>query len=279
MTVKIVTDSNCDLPEAVVAQHNITVVPLYSNIGNDSYLDGVEMTREHFYEGLAGFPHHPTTSVPSPGSFVQVYSRLLDEGASELVSIHIGSALSAVGNSARLAIEKMCDDCIHVVDSGQLTLGTGLQLLAAAQAAESGASTEKIVSMLQELGPRVSWYAALDTVEFLRRSGRLSRFQYQLASVLQIKPLLKMHSGEIEMERVRTSKGVKKRLFGLVREVGELESLSLVHTGAPERAAAWAQEARGLFPKGAPLLTAEVTPVIGSHVGPGAVGLVAVASA
>jgi DegV family protein with EDD domain len=275
VSIRIITDSNCDLPPDIVQQYGITVVPMYINIGPKSYLDGVEMSRQEFYEGLPHFESHPMTSVPGPGAFVQAYEELAVEGATGILAIHIASSLSAMANSARLAAEEWDDLPVTVFDSGNLTLGTGLQVVAAAKAAAEGRTLEEIVSLLADLASRTYCYAALDTVEYLRRSGRLNRFQSSLASVLQIKPLLKMNNGEIEMERVRTRRGALARVIELLDELGPLEDLALVHTHAPERAEALRHQAGDLFAADGVPLSAEVTPVIGAHIGPGAAGFVA----
>lgn len=276
MSIRVVTDSNCDLPVEMVEEYGITVVPMYINIGAKSYLDGVEMSRQEFYEGLPNFETHPMTSVPGQGMFQEVYERLAAEGASGIVSIHIGSSLSAVVNSARLAAEELGTVPVTVFDSGNLTLGTGMQAVMAAEAAGEGRSMGEIVAMLKDRSERTHCFAALDTLEFLRRSGRLTRFQSSLGSVLRLKPILKMNSGEVQMERVRTRAKAIKRVIDLVEELGPLEELALVHTHAPDAAEALRQQAEHLFPaKGMPL-SAEVTPVIGAHIGPGAVGFVAI---
>jgi DegV family protein with EDD domain len=278
MSIRIVTDSNCDLPAETISRHGISVVPLYINIGNKSYVDGIDLSRQEFYRNLPGYERHPTTSVPGQGKFQAVYDRLAGEGATGILSIHIAVSLSAVVNSARLGAQESAVP-VRVFDSGQLTLGTGLQVLAAAEAAAAGATMEEIVAMVDDLASRTHTFAALDTVEFLRRSGRLSRLQSSLASVLNIKPILKMHRGEMDMERVRTRRRSLQRLLELVSDLGPLEQLALVHTGAPERAQALHQQAFSLFPVGKEVLSAEVTPVIGAHVGPGAVGFAAVQAA
>jgi DegV family protein with EDD domain len=222
------------------------------------------------------------TSVPGPGTFVEIFDELAGEGATEILCIHISGSLSAMVNSARLAAEEWDRLPVTVFDSGNLTLGTGFQVVAAAQAAAEGRSMAEIVALLEDQASRTYCFAVLDTVEFLLRSGRLTRFQYGLASVLQIKPLLKMHGGEPEMERVRTSNGATKRLMELTEGLGSLEELALVHTHAVERAEALGQQAHSLFPaisallEGKAPLSAEVTPVIGTHIGPGAVGFVAI---
>jgi DegV family protein with EDD domain len=276
MSIRIVTDSNCDLPPEMVQEHKISIVPLYINIGTESYLDGTEISRQEFYEGLPNFKSHPTTSVPGIGAFLEVYRNLAGEGATHILSIHISSALSAIVDVALLAAKEFTEVPVTVFDSGQLTLGTGLLVLSAAQAAERGNSLEEILSALEDQAARTYCFAALDTLEFLRRSGRLTRFQSSLGSMLQVKPLLKMHRGQMDMERVRTRNGATERLIALARELGPLEELALVHTHAPEKAQALRHKARNLFPEGKDPMSAEVTPVIGAHIGPGAAGFVAI---
>jgi DegV family protein with EDD domain len=276
MAIRIVTDSNCDLPADIIEQHGIVVIPMYINIGAESYQDGVEMSRQEFYEGLPHFEAHPMTSVPGPGTFVDTFEALAAQGASEILCIHIASSLSAMANSARLAAEEWDKLPVTVFDSGNLTLGTGLQVVAAAQAAAEGLSMGEIVARLEDLSARTYCFAALNTVEFLRRSGRLTRFQWALASVLQIKPLLKMNHGDYDMERVRTRKAALGRVVELLAGLGPLEELALVHTHAPDEAEALARQASHLIPGGKASLSAEVTPVIGTHIGPGAVGFIAV---
>jgi DegV family protein with EDD domain len=276
VTIKIVTDSNCDLPADLVTRYGITVVPLYINVGTKSYLDGVEMTHEQFYEGLPHFKSHPTTSVPGPGQFVQVYEDLARSGAAEIISIHIGSALSAMVGVARLAAEETKSVPVTVFDSGQLTLGTGLLALTAAKAAAEGSLLSDIIAVLEGQASRTHCIAALDTLEYLRRSGRLSRFQSSLGSVLQIKPVLRMNRGEFQMERVRTRNHAYARVMELVTQLAPFEELTLVHTHAPQKVALLRQQASHLFPSDQEPLIAEVTPVIGSHIGPGAAGFVVV---
>lgn len=276
MSIRIVTDSSCDLPQAMVDEYGITAVPMYINIGTESYLDGVTMSRSEFYEGLPHFDSHPMTSVPGPGTFVEVFEGLAAEGATEILAIHIAGSLSAMVNSARLAAEEWDKLPVTVFDSGNLTLGTGLEVLAASRAAAQGHTMGEIVTLLEDQAARTYCFAALDTVKFLRRSGRLTRFQSSLASVLRIKPLLKMNGGEFDMERVRTRKQALARVVELVRGLGPLEELSLVHTHALQEAEALGREIGHLFPEGGLALSAEVTPVIGTHIGPGAVGFVAI---
>jgi DegV family protein with EDD domain len=151
-----------------------------------------------------------------------------------------------------------------------------LQVVAAAEAVAQGKSMDSIVAQLNDMSARTHAYAVLDTLEFLRRSGRLSRFQSSLGSVLQVKPIIKMHHGEMDLERIRTRRAALLKVIEMVENLGPLDQLALVHTHAPERAEALHKQAEHLFPSADAPMSEEVTPVIGAHVGPGAVGFVAI---
>jgi len=277
MPVRIVTDSTCDLPSAMVADLGLSVVPLYIHIGSTDYLDGVDMSREQFYNGLPTFPSHPTTAAPGIEVFEHVYQELASEGADGIVSIHIAESLSNVINVARLAAQRFTDVPVRVIDSGQLTLGVGLEALAACTAARAGATIEEVARVVEDMIPRTHTFAALSTVEFLRRSGRLTQFQSGLAVVLKILPLLKMHSGVAEMEKVRTEERAIKRLLTLLLEQLPIEQLAVVHTNASLKAKALYDRAKPLLGEISEPIYGSVTPVIGAHIGPGAVGFVCVA--
>jgi DegV family protein with EDD domain len=194
----------------------------------------------------------------------------------EIIAIHIGSALSAMLAVARLAAEETKSVPVTVFDSGQLTLGTGLLVLTAARAAAQDRPLSDILAALEDQASRTHCIAALDTLEYLRRSGRLSRFQASLCSVLQIKPVLTIHSGELDLERVRTQKSAVSRVMELVTQLAPFEKLALVHTHALEKAYLLRRQALHLFPIGEEPMVAEVTPLIGTHIGPNAAGFVAI---
>jgi DegV family protein with EDD domain len=275
MTIRIVTDSTCDLPEATVAEYGITVVPLYINFGDRSYLDGVELSRQEFYERLPDYETPPTTAVPGPEVFRQTYERLADEGATEILSIHISISLSTMVDVARLGAKETDAVPVTVFDSRQLSLGTGFLVQTAAKAAAEGHSMDEIIPLLEEQISRTHVFAALDTLEFLRRSGRMNRVMAGLGSVLQIKPLLKMYDGEPTAERVRTRKRATERLISLLSDLVPLEQVALVHTQAPDRAEDLRQRVQHLLPEGE-VPSMDITPVIGAHIGPGAVGFACV---
>lgn len=272
MKVAIVTDSTADLPKTEIEKHQISVVPLYINIGEESYLDGIDMTREEFYKGLPHFKFHPSTAVPGIDAFVNVFRDAMEKGADAIVSLHIGKALSNTVDVARLAAEKIKEIPVHVFDPGNLSMGTGLLVRHSAMMAEAGEKAKSILAEVADKAKRTYTFAVLSTLEFLRRSGRLSNFMFGLGSILILKPILKMNDGATDMERTRTVNGSHKRLIRLVEELGKLEQLAFVHTHAPEKIAQLQEEAAFLVPENVTPLVGEVTPVIGAHIGPGAVG-------
>lgn len=278
MSIKIVTDSTADLPAKIIKKLNIHVIPVYINIGNKSFLDGVEITRSEFYQNLPGYSSQPTTSASGTGAFVQLYRKLLEKGADGILSFHISKNLSNVANVAQLAAQEFDVGKVRVVDPGQLTLGTGLLAHAAAQMAAAGARMKEIEQEVMKEPARTYTFAILDTLEFLRRSGRVSGLAAGLGSLLDIKPMLKMHFGEMALEKIRTRNGALKRLVTLAEGLGSLEQLALVHTHAVEKAHELKKMIAHLIPAKSPVWIEEVTPVIGAHVGPGAVWIVCMAS-
>lgn len=275
MPIRIVTDSTCDLPQALVEQSGIAVVPLFINFPDCGYLDGVEISRSEFYERLPKSNPLPTTATPNPQMFCQTYDRLAAEGATELLSIHMSISLSATVDTARLCAKDNRAVPVTVLDSRQLSLGTGLLVLKAAQAAAEGCSMGEILAMLEDQIKRTHVFAALDTLEFLKRSGRMNSAVAGLGTLLQVKPLLKMYDGKPTVERVRTSNGAIRRLIEMFSELAPFEQVAIVHTHAPERAEVLRQQVQHLLPKGE-VMSLDITPVIGAHIGPGAAGFAVV---
>jgi DegV family protein with EDD domain len=271
MSIRIVTDSTCDLPAELVRANNITVIPMYINVGSEAFRDGVDISRQEFYQRLPTFKHHPTTAAPSPGLFRQTYEQLAAEGATEILSIHIAVKLSAVVDMAAQAAKETSLIPVTVFDSRQLSMGTGFQVLAAAQAAAEGRSMAEIVSMLEMQITRTRTFAALDTLEFLRRSGRMNFALAFLGSLLHIKPFLKMYNGNPTAERVRTRGKAMNRLIALLQAAAPLEKAAVLHSNAADRAEELKQRVQHLLPPGE-LIFEEINPVLGAHIGPGVVG-------
>ena len=271
MTIKIVTDSTCDLPQEVIQALGITVVPLFINIDDKGYLDGVEITREEFYTRLPDYPVHPTTGTPGIDAFTQAYQRLQDEGATEILSIHISKSLSATVDVANTAASDFKSIPVIVRDSDQLSIGTGFQVELAAQMAIDGRSMVEIQTALDELMPRTFVTAALDTLDYLRRSGRMNAFLTGIGSLLQLKPILTMKNGQPGSARVRTSRKAEARLVEMLKEHQPIERFALLHTNAAEKAETIRLKVSEWLPD-SEFYSMDITPVIGAHLGPGAVG-------
>lgn len=272
MTIKIVTDSTCDLPAELVNENSISVIPMYINFGEQGYQDGIEITRQEFYQRLPSSEPFPTTAAPGVDSFKEVYGRLAEEGADEILSIHVSASLSAVMDVAKTAAQEFQEIPVTVYDSNQLSLGTGYQVLAAAQGANNGLELADLLPMLDDQSSRTHVFAALDTLEYLKRSGRMNAFMANLGTLLQVKPILTMHAGNPGAERVRTKERSINRLIELVEELGPNQKVALVHTNTPSEATKLWQKASHLFTDQDMPLSIDVTPVLGAHLGPGAVG-------
>jgi DegV family protein with EDD domain len=277
MSIRIVTDSTCDLPAETIERLGIRVIPLYIHMNGHSYLDAVDITRESFYQQLPGLAVQPTTAAPSSELFAQEYDRLAEEGADAILSIHIAQSLSATLNFARTGAEQARVADVTVLDSGQLSLGVGYIVEEAADRAARGETMEQILEGLQEFSKRVYVFAALDTLEFLKRSGRMSWAIASLGEILRIRPILRMNDGVSDAERVRTETRALGRVAEILRERVPVERLALVHTNAGERADRLRELVEGILPDG-DLPMVDITPVIGAHIGPNAVGFACVSA-
>lgn len=271
MTIKIVTDSTCDLPQSLIEKHGITVVPLYINFGEKGYLDGEEMTREEFYEKLVTSDTHPTTATPGLDSFHDIYQTLAEEGAEEIISIHISHSLSATINVARAAAQD-APVPVTVLDSGQLSLGEGFMVLEAARLAEEGHDMEYILEEVKKKSERTFVIAALDTMEYLRRSGRMNSFIVGIGSLLHVKPILKMHLGNPSSMLVRTRERSLQRLSNMITDLAPIKEVALVHSNAPQEAKKLWERVKSFFPDIEKPISVNITPVLGVHLGPGAIG-------
>jgi len=271
MDIRIVTDSTCDLPESLVNKYGITIIALHIQQGDNTYLDGVNLTREQFYAQLPSFKPAPTTAAPSPEVFKQTYEKLAENGAKAILSIHISESLSATINSARIAAEQFTRIPVTVLDSSQLSLGMGFIVEKAAQMARLEKKMEEIVAGLGVVMKRTYVFASLKTLEYLRRSGRMHFAVARLGELLQIKPLLHMNQGNPAAHRARTQQRATERLLEWLREYAPYERLAIVHAGVPEEAKAMLERIRDFLPNGdVPIV--QITPVLGAHLGVGALG-------
>jgi DegV family protein with EDD domain len=272
MTVRIVTDSASDLSHDEATRLGIDVVPLSIRFGNDVFLDREELSIDDFYRRMAESDDLPQTAAPAPGAFQEVFNRRLAEGADAIVCICLSSGVSATMESAELAARE-ADGEVRVVDSRSVTAGLGVMVVAAAKAAAAGAGTLEIISMVESMRERTHVYGAIDTLENLKKGGRIGNAQALLGSLLSIKPLIDISSGVVEEAgRQRTR---KKSLAWLRDKVAEhaddIETLSVMH--------AQADDIGDLAEMLAPVIDPSVTrvgvigPVVASHGGPGVIGL------
>jgi DegV family protein with EDD domain len=275
MAVRIVTDSTCDLPAALVQAHGITVVPLTVFFGDEAFLDTVDITPDEFYERLAVSKELPRTSQPSVELFREAYERCGADG-DEIVSIHLSSKLSGTLNAASVAREAVAPE-IHVdlIDSYNVSLGLGLIVLEAARAAQGGASLADVVAVTRRAMDRVSVHVVVDTLEFLQRGGRIGRARSFLGSVLSIKPILRVEDGEVApFERVRTRSKAIERMFELGVSMARAKELFVACSGSDEEARALIERLRPALPH-TDIILGHLGPIVGVYTGPNALGIAA----
>jgi DegV family protein with EDD domain len=236
MAVRIVTDSACDLAEADASEFGIGVVPLTIRFGADEFVDREQLSVDEFYRRLASSPSLPETSAPSVGAFEQAFRKAAAEGADDVVCIDISSGLSATMQSAQNAATAVADAvAVHVVDSRSVSLGLGSVVLQAARAARDGATASDVVALANDLVHRTRVYAALDTLEYLKKGGRIGNAQALLGTMLSIKPLVDLSSGVTEEAgKARTRKKALAWLAEKVLEQPKLPELWVMHSQAPD---------------------------------------------
>jgi fatty acid kinase fatty acid binding subunit len=282
--VAVVSDTTAYVPQALVDENQIHLVSLYVNFGTDR-TERESDIRDYttFYDELRGAEELPTTSQPSLGDFMEVYEPLLADGR-EIVSLHLSGGLSGTADAARQAKEALerdgkGGDRIRVIDSATACGGMGMLMLAAAHRAAAGDDGETVERTVREARERLKMWFAIDTLEFLKRGGRIGAASAWIGSTLKIKPILTVESEMTPVERVRTSKRAFERMvdYGRQRHESGADGWVVQHIQAPEEAARLADRCREVFGTD-PLFVSEVGPVIGAHVGPGLLGVGAIPS-
>ncbi|NLK07637.1 MAG: DegV family protein [Firmicutes bacterium] len=270
--LQIVTDSTADLPEDVVKEYGIKVVPLSVNFGDQQYIDGVNLTAKEFYEKLRQEPKIPTTSQPAPGQFADVYRKAVEAGR-KVLSIHISSKLSGTYQAASLAAEMVGKEHITVVDSVSVSLGLGMQVIAAAK---NSHTLETARQAALDAKKQLGLLFLVDTLEYMEKNGRIGRAASLLGSLLQIKPVLTFTDGTVDVtEKVRGSRRAYRRLLEIFKERvgGTAVDVAVVHGGVEAEAKELIQEVQGLA-ECAQIYLNYISPVVGSHGGPGILGLI-----
>lgn len=272
--VRIVTDSTADLPPELVEKYGITVVPLKVFFGSDCYLDGIDLTKEEFFQRLASSKELPTTSQPTPNEFVEVYRPMVEEGA-DIVSIHISSHMSGTVQSAQLAKTMLKYDGLEVIDSQAVSVLLGMVVLGAARAAEAGYSRAEVVALAHSIMANHKIYFMVDTLEYLQRGGRIGKAQAFLGSVLNVKPVCTIKEGVIyPHEKVRGRKKAIGRMVQLLSggfNGDEPLFCFMTHGNDPEGM----EYTKGLVRDQLnchEVMDCQMGSVVGTHAGPGILG-------
>ncbi|RBY83159.1 DegV family protein [Blastococcus sp. TF02A-26] len=277
MSVAVVTDSTAYLPEDLVRQHGIEVVPLYVVLAGRSGREGTEISPLDVARALGTRGQQVSTSRPTPGDFIAAYRRCLDRGAERVVSIHLSSELSGTWDAARLAAAQVGEHLVTVIDSRSAAMGTGFPVLAAVRAAARGEDARAVADAARRTAAGTRTLFVVDTLEHLRRGGRIGAAASLLGTALAMKPVLHVVDGQVvPLEKVRTSARALARLVQRVVETagGRVVELAVHHLAAPERAQKLADDLRQALPEAGDPVVSELGAAIGAHVGPGAVGVV-----
>jgi DegV family protein with EDD domain len=274
--VRIVTDSTADLPAEIAMELGIDIVPLQVLFGEKAYRDGLDITSEHFFEMLPKSKELPTTSQPSTGEFVRVYERLAAD-TGHILSIHLSAGFSGTVGTARLAARELIGRCeIDVIDSGTVSMAMGFAVMAAARTAQGGASLEACGAAARSVLERQRLAVTVDTLEYLRRGGRIGRAQAFLGGLLKLKPILTIRDGQAHpLTRVRTRRKALDEMLRICLEDGTVEEAIIMDSTTPEDAAYLREEVMKRCP-GVPVYSGRIGPVIGVHGGPGLIGLAVV---
>jgi fatty acid kinase fatty acid binding subunit len=271
VSVAVVTDTCHYLPKELLAERGISEVSLYVHRNGKAERESEIVNYDDYYAELGSAKQLPTTSQPSIGDFLEVYEPLL-KNHDEIVSIHLAGGMSGTVSSAQQAAERL-GTRVHVLDSASACGGEGLVVLAAAAAARDGADGAAVAERARAARAELSLWFAIDTLEFLRRGGRIAGAQAWLGSALQIKPILTVEDEITPIERVRTSKRAFERLVGLLEDCRERgrDAWVVQHIQAPDQAKELVRRGREIFDS-EPTFVSEIGPVIGTHVGPGLLG-------
>jgi DegV family protein with EDD domain len=273
-TVAVVTDSASSLTPEMARQYGLHVVPIYVMFGREVYRDGIDLDADKFYQLLGSSKQLPTTSQPTAADFVEVYTKL-SEQAEAIVSIHPSKKLSATVDSARAAAEQFTAVPVHVIDSESVMISMGLSVIMAARAAQAGQSVEQVVQVANDTIAKMNMIATVDTLEYLHKGGRIGGAAALMGTMMKIKPILHIQDGLIDaLEKPRTRKKAMARLLALIEERtgGKPIRGSVVHCNVPDDAQALYERVQAQFDC-IELLNVEAGPVIGTHAGPGTVGL------
>ena len=273
MTIRIVTDSSCDLPTDLVQQYGITVLPCYVVVDDQTFKDGLEIQADEFYRRLQADGRTPTTAQPTPSDFYEVYSDLIDQG-DRIISIHVSSKLSGTLNSAEQAKTSLDDSsAVEIIDSHLASIPLGLVVLDAAVLASEEQDLHEVAAKIrQTLGLHHGLFA-LDTLEYLHKGGRIGKARAFMGSVLHVKPILRLQNGEAyPVERPRTRERAMRRLVQLTQELAPVKRLAVIHSTDANRMAELKQSLTGILPVDQ-IIESRFGSTLGTYIGPDALGV------
>lgn len=271
--IRIVTDSVCDISEDLLKRWNIRVIPCYVNYNNQSFADdGVQLDRQAFYKALPTIHPYPTTAAPSP-AFAEEILREALEGYDHVIGIHVPAALSSTFANICAAAAQIDPARFTLIDSETLTMGIGMQVLIAAEVAAETGSVQAVIETVQKVKQHQRLYAALYSLDALRRSGRVNSFISSVGTLLQIKPIIEVRNSQVHpINRIRTFSKAIDHLYDLVKAQAPLDRLVVLHIQNEESARAFLERLGGIAPAGTTIV--EVGPTLGTHIGIGSLGAV-----
>ena len=276
--IKLVTDTNASLPAALVEKHGIIEVPIHIQFGDEAYITGVDIDDARLFDMIDERGVLPTTAAPSPSAFEAAYQKALDQGAEQIICICCSSEVSATFNAANMATEQFPKADITIVDSKQLSLAEGFQVLAAAEAIDQGKTLDEVLSAIESVKERTTVYSALPTLKYLAMGGRMGKLAAGFANTLEIKPILTSRNGKLDLlEKVRTWRKAKQRLIELGQESAQgaaIERIGLIHVNNEPGVMALFEDLKSVLSIDSEPIVSQFTPGLSVHTGSGVIAFV-----
>jgi DegV family protein with EDD domain len=273
MTVKIITDSCCDIPLDLANELNITIVPVHIHFGTKDYLDGIDIIPNEFFKMIASSESFPTTSQPSVGQFIEEFKN--SDNPDGILSIHVSSKVSGTFNAAKQASDQSnLSGPINIIDSLQVSITQGFAVMRAAAAAAAGKNLQEVSNIVQETCNRATMFGLIDTVDYLVKGGRLSKTAGLIGSLLNIKPIIVTRNGEVvQYAKTRSFTKSLRSISSKLESDSDLEEIGIMYTTDPIIATEFADSISDLLPNGKKPYISQLGSALGAHMGPGGLGV------